>query len=200
MSFVGGCPEATVLGGVGSVGNIEKDLVGTSGWRAAALPNPCMFFDPHQRLPDDDLIFAIALNEAIALTPPALALVPDEPKPPVSNAHSRRSLRGVALLGAVFDELSAQLGTEFSTAELMGAAQMLIDVSKAEYVANPYKDPVERAGYFSWNLVRAFADAWRVAEVETYRMEHCDLDELSPETTECARRLQQGWQEAIWDF
>jgi hypothetical protein len=183
------------------VAGLRKDLLEPAGWRAAALPNPFIFSDPDQTSePDADLIFAIALNEAIALTPPAVALVADQPKPSPLQTSPRRSLRGVALLGAVFDELSAQLGKEFSTAELMGAAQLLIDVSKAEYVANPYKDPVERAGYFSWDLVRAFANAWHVADVETYRMEHCDLDELSAETLDCARHLQQGWQEPAWEF
>jgi hypothetical protein len=82
----------------------------------------------------------------------------------------------------------------------MNAAQQLIDASKADYVAIPYKDPADRAGYFSWDLVRAFANAWRVTEAEMYKMEHCDLDEFSAETLDCARQLQQGWQESLWEF
>jgi ribosomal protein L40E len=62
-------------------------------------------------------------------------------------------LRGVRLFGVVFSELSKHLGTEFSTAQLMQAAQQLIDISKAEYVGIPYKEVAERAGYYSWGRV-----------------------------------------------
>ena len=110
-------------------------------------------------------------------------------------------LRGIGLIGAVFNELSKRLGTEFSTAELMLAAQQLIDISKAEYVGIPYKDVAERAGYYSWDLVRAFTShQWQIAEVETNRMDHCDVDEFAPESYETAKLLLQGRNERTWEF
>lgn len=112
-----------------------------------------------------------------------------------------RQLRGIGLIGAVFNVLSKQLGTEYSTAELMLAAQQLIDISKAEYVGIPYKNATERAGYYSWDLVRAFGShQWQIARVETNRMDHCDTDEFSPESFENAKLLLHGWNERTWEF
>ena len=109
-------------------------------------------------------------------------------------------IRGVKLLSIVFAELSAQLGKEFSSAQLLLAAQQLIELSKSEYVGNAPADPTERAGYYSWDLVRAFNHAWHVAGVETYRMEHCDVEESSPEASQNLRLIQQGWGERTWEF
>ena len=110
-------------------------------------------------------------------------------------------LRGVRLLGAVLNELSKHLGKDFSTAQLMQAAQQLIDISKAEYIGIPYKDVAERAGYYSWDLVRAFTShQWQIAEVETNRMDHCDVDEFAPESYETAKLLLQGRNERTWEF
>lgn len=167
---------------------------------ASVLPNPFLVAErPSSREPDEDLVFAFAINQTLEAVPPADPGSRQDASDALSNRVAA-SPRGVALLGIVFDELSAQLGDEFSSAELMKAAQLLIDVSSAEYVSNPYKDPVDRAGYFSWDLVRAFKSPWHVSEVETYRLEHCDLDELSLETIENARLLQQGWHEHKWEF
>jgi hypothetical protein len=119
----------------------------------------------------------------------------------VGSANGAPKLRGIGLIGAVFNVLSKQLGTEFSTAELMLAAQQLIDISKAEYVGIPYKDVAERAGYYSWDLVRAFSfHPWQIARVETKQMDHCDADEFAPESFETARLLIQGWGERTWEF
>jgi hypothetical protein len=186
------------------VASLEKDFLESTEWLANALPNPFIVSEDSDRTsgPDEDLIFALAINEALDPKPPAItvnSVVADLHQLSASQPVTRRPLRGIGLIGAVFDELSAQLGKEFSTAELMRAAQTLIDISKAEFVANPYKDPVDRAGYFSWDLVRAFDHAWHVTEVETKRIEHCE-DELSSETLDCARQLQHGWQEALWEF
>ena len=111
-------------------------------------------------------------------------------------------LRGIGLLAVIFDELSNQLGKEFTTAELMQAAQRLIDVSKTEYVPNPYKAIVERAGYYSWDLVRAFSsdNPWQIANVEANQIDHCDRDEYSPEALQAAGLIMQGWNEKTWEF
>lgn len=120
---------------------------------------------------------------------------------PDSNAQvNYQRLRGIGLIGAVFNILSKELGGHFSTADLMLAAQQLIDISKVEYVGIVHKDASERPGYYSWDLVRAFAHQWEIARVETARMDHCDVDEYSPESYENAKLLLQGWNERKWEF
>lgn len=117
-----------------------------------------------------------------------------------SRSHEPK-LRGIGLIGAVFDVLSRQLGAEYTTAELMLAAQQLIDISKAEYVGVVHKDTGEKAGYYSWDLVRAFSShPWQIAGVETQLMDHCDTDEFSPESFEAAKCLIEGRGERTWDF
>jgi hypothetical protein len=185
-------------------GNLENDLFEPNGWLAAVLPNPFLSAPDLRRSSekDEELILSLAINEALIVEPQASSVgdVTDAIRDvSTSNAASFRSLRGIGLISAVFDELSSHLGKDFSTAELMRAAQTLIDISKTEYVPNPYKEPVERAGYFSWDVVRAFDQCWYVTDAEISRTEHFE-DTLSPETLECARRLQQGWQELQWEF
>ena len=110
-------------------------------------------------------------------------------------------LRGIKLFSAVFSELSKQLGKEFSAAELMRAAQQLIDLSKDDFVGVIHKDRGEHAGYYSWDLVRAFiSHPWQIAGMETNRIDHCDIDEYSPESFENAKLLLQGWNERTWEF
>lgn len=179
-------------------------------WQTAALPNPFIFVErSNVTEPDKDLLLALEINRAFLSSqssPLAEAAGEDvgSDSDELGNANSKSKpvrLRGVGLLGVIFDELSSQLGGEFSSAELMNAAQLLIDVTKSEYVANPYREPVERAGYYSWDLVRAFnLHAWQVAEVETQRMDHCDTEEFSLETMEGARLIREGWHERLWEF
>jgi len=134
---------------------------------------------------------------------------PSEPLAPQLEADtgaalsysSEAPLRGIKLISAVFDELSKHLGKEFSSAELMQAAQQLIDLSKDEFVGVVHKNGAERAGYYTWDLVRAFiSHPWQIASVETHRIDHCDSDEFSPETFQNAKFLLQGWGERIWEF
>lgn len=155
---------------------------------AGELPQPIAILDCYDE-PQTPLHTASQLQKAES-DRGAVTLPKDAPQ-----------LRGIGLIGAVFNVLSKQLGTEYSTAELMLAAQQLIDISKAEYVGIPYKEATERAGYYSWDLVSAFAShQWQIARVETNRMDHCDTDEFSPESFENARLLLQGWNERTWEF
>lgn len=67
------------------------------------------------------------------------------------------SLRGMRLLSAIFGELAESLNEkEISTAELLEAAQKLIELSKNEYISKEDKDAAQYAGYFSYNLTMAF--------------------------------------------
>lgn len=67
------------------------------------------------------------------------------------------SLRGMRLLSAIFGELAESLSEEeISTAELLEAAQKLIELSKNEYISKEEKDVAQYAGYFSYNLTLAF--------------------------------------------
>jgi hypothetical protein len=134
--------------------------------------------------------------------PESLLSVRYLPTGSVASPETTSRLRGIGLFAAIFDELSNQLGKEFSTAELMQAAQRLIDISKSEYVPKTYKDVAERAGYYSWDLVRAFGsdNPWRIAGIETSRLDHCDVDEFSSEESQNAKLILEGWNERKWEF
>jgi hypothetical protein len=68
-----------------------------------------------------------------------------------------RKARGIALLSAVFGELSQNLSdTGISTEELLGAAQKLIELSKRDYVTNTHPDGQKHDGYYSYDLWLAF--------------------------------------------
>jgi len=136
-------------------------------------------------------------------SPPLEPLSPEvESKKGVALPHSSGPpLRGIKLLSAVFDELSKHLGKEFSSAELMRAAQQLVDLSKDDYVGVVHKDGAERASYYTWDLVRAFiSHPWQIASSDTNRLDHCDSDEFSPESLQNAKLLLQGWGEGMWEF
>lgn len=159
--------------------------------------------DPISKAPDEPFgvdAFDPLLEIVLPIEPlvPVLDLGNGDYLPPTISA---KPLRGIGLLGAVFDELSKQLGTDFSTAELMTAAQQLIDLSKSEYVVITHKDPADKAGYYSWDLVRAFrSHAWQIVESDTQRLDHCDWDEFAPETMENIQTILQGKNERLWDF
>ncbi len=70
---------------------------------------------------------------------------------------NEKKLRGVALLSAVFGELSQQLPEGIvSTEELLGAAQKLIELSKRDYVTDSHPEGQRYHGYFSYDLCTAF--------------------------------------------
>ena len=105
------------------------------------------------------------------------------------------------LLAVVFDELSTHLGADFSTAELMQAAQRLIELSKQEYIEKTEKGRSQRPTFYSMDLVTAFESyTWGIASSDTLRLRHCDFDEFTPEALQNARLLLQGFHERLWDF
>jgi hypothetical protein len=68
-----------------------------------------------------------------------------------SSKNSPRA-RGLDLLRQVYDELYANLGDEFSAAELLQAAQTLIDVTNEEYGLSTYQDAQVHPGYYSFEV------------------------------------------------
>jgi hypothetical protein len=105
------------------------------------------------------------------------------------------------LLVAIFDELSTQLGQEFSTAELMQAAQGLVELSKQEFLVKHEQAQGRRSTFYSMDLVTAFdSHIWRIATSDTSRLSHCDFDEFSPETLQNATLVLQGAHERLWEF
>jgi hypothetical protein len=69
-----------------------------------------------------------------------------------SRVHPRLSgrARGLELLKQVYAELHWSLGDVYSPAELLRAAQSLIDVSNSEYSSKTYQDGVHYPGYYSY--------------------------------------------------
>lgn len=81
------------------------------------------------------------------------------------------SLRGTRLLSAIFGELAGALSEEeISTAELLEAAQKLIELSKNEYIGKEDKDSAHYSGYFSYNLMLAFEKYQGRVLVNEFRM------------------------------
>lgn len=64
--------------------------------------------------------------------------------------RKREQARGLDLLRQVYAELYLQLGDRFSPAELLQAAQTLIDVSRDEYGNTLFKEGRLSPGYYSY--------------------------------------------------
>ncbi len=75
------------------------------------------------------------------------------------------TLRGFRLFSAVYAELEKHAGGEFSTAELMQAAQALIELAKNDYaVKGDRLDASQHSNYYTYDLALAFAQhAWKIA-------------------------------------
>jgi hypothetical protein len=70
----------------------------------------------------------------------------------VRNAKQKKSIRklsGLALLTRVYEELYVQLGETYSEAQILKAAQTLIDALAEEYNMSEYDRPAIHDGYFS---------------------------------------------------
>jgi hypothetical protein len=63
------------------------------------------------------------------------------------NGNTRA--RGLELLRQVYAELHRCLGDDYSPAEILRAAQAVIDVSSEEYSSKKYEDGVRHRGYYS---------------------------------------------------
>lgn len=86
----------------------------------------------------------------------------DSAKPPAG----RRG--GFRLLREIYDELYRQLGEEFSPAELLRAAQALIDITNEEYASERFQDGRVHSGYYSFAVDHMIREReWWLLEVET---------------------------------
>jgi hypothetical protein len=89
--------------------------------------------------------------------------------------------RGLELLRQVYAELHRCLGDEHSPAELLRAAQALIDVSNAEYSSKSFQDGIHHPGYYSHPVDAMISEyPWILLENEL----RCD--NLTDERLECS--------------
>lgn len=98
---------------------------------------------------------------------------------------------GLGLLRQVYDELYTQLGEDFSPAELLQAAQTLIDITAEEYVQNSYQDGQLHPGYYSFEVDQMIGNRdWWILRVESAPLELWE-DESFPalERTQRLKRL-----------
>lgn len=90
---------------------------------------------------------------------------------PEEGAQVQRKKRagGLDLLRQVYDELYTELSEEYSPAELLAAAQTLIDVTDEEYVDPREVARANRPGYFSIDVFRQITGRpWLVLENEEH--------------------------------
>lgn len=87
------------------------------------------------------------------------------------------------LLSAIFGELAGALSEkEISTAELLEAAQKLIELSKDDYISKEYNKSASYAGYFSYNILLAFENYQGRVVANEFRMwKDEELDERRKE-------------------
>ena len=120
--------------------------------------------------------------------------------PVVSGSGSKP--KGLRLVLLVYEELSRHAGENISSAELLQAAQHLIDLSKEEYVEINGRTAGPAPNYFSqdtWNALIQMP--WRVASIENWLANGTWNDgELSGETALELRLLCAGFHERIWEF
>lgn len=84
------------------------------------------------------------------------------------QGEQRKRAGGLALLTRVYEELYFQLGEDYSPAELLKAAQTLIDVTAEEYGFEEYSDSPVRDGYFSASTDRMIKNhSWLILERES---------------------------------
>lgn len=84
------------------------------------------------------------------------------------NGHAGKigRARGLELLRQVYAELHACLGDQYSSAELLKAAQSLIDIRNREYSTSTYQDIVHYAGYYSYSVDTMIERPWLLLENE----------------------------------
>lgn len=109
--------------------------------------------------------------------------------------------RGFTQFALVFDELTKTLGEEFSTAELMSAAQQLIALSKQEYVVEVVKAAGDRPNYYSHAVDFAINNKQsQIAVFEQISVNTVDNDGFTAESMANYRRMVLSMDDMIWEF
>lgn len=76
-------------------------------------------------------------------------------------------LRGPSLFAFIYDELSRELGDEFSTEELLQAANALIKLSRHEYIERVPPGEKDRPDYRTDDICHAFENrTWQILKNE----------------------------------
>lgn len=103
-----------------------------------------------------------------------------------SSAGGRRE--GLELLRQVYAELYQHLGDTFSPAELLQAAQTLIDVSRDEYADAQFQDGQLYPNYYSQAVdLMIVRRPWWLASIEEVSQD--ELDERRVDDDRANRRL-----------
>lgn len=71
-------------------------------------------------------------------------------------SQKSKKLRGSQLVAHIFSELRHELGNEFSTEELLQAAESLISLSREEYIPKTVETEKERSDYRNDDVCHAF--------------------------------------------
>lgn len=108
--------------------------------------------------------------------------------------------RGFNLFAAVLDELVSKVEGDFSTEELMQAAQYLVALSKQDYVVKLEAERAARPNYYSLDVFDAFR--WKQSQIMCF--EQCpidisDADECSIEVRDAIRRITLSHDELRWE-
>ncbi|MFC1672600.1 hypothetical protein ACFL12_00460 [Pseudomonadota bacterium] len=120
-------------------------------------------------------------------------------KKPVKPAIKR--LRGFQKVALVFDELSKQVGGEFSSAELLRAAQELIRYSKGDYTDQVSKEHKGSQHYFARDVCTVFSNYQsQVLIFENAIMMHCDVPDYTDEALDRFRVINLCLNEQKWEF
>ena len=106
-------------------------------------------------------------------------------KTPVDSTS--KQLRGFALVRQIYDELYTELSEEFSAAELLRAAQMLIETAREEYGDSSFQDGHLHPGYYSFPVDRMIGKQdWWILGVEAMALDQFD-DYTSPRSQSLAK-------------
>lgn len=110
--------------------------------------------------------------------------------------------RGLKLVLAVYNELLQYAERDFTTAELLKAAQQLIDLSKSEYSEPNHDVRVGSSHYFAKDTFTVLSTMpWNTLSVETrINSGHKEEDDLAPEKQQELKMLLNGNDENMWEF
>ena len=114
---------------------------------------------------------------------------------------SGKNLRGAALFAAVYDEISKAVGKEFSSVQLLQAANELIKISKEEYVDKVAREPAAKPYYYTHSVDSAFFKRpWKVVEEELKTMGASEDSDISAEALARFRLINLSIKDSDWDY